>query len=264
MVIEINRRRALAVLGGTAALWTAMPGAQPSGRMRVVGFLVGLADDVEAQTRITAFNESLTKQGWTIGQDVRVEYRFAAGDADRMQALANQLVALQPDVIVGHSTPVVTELFRATRTIPIVSVVVADPVGSGFAISIARPGGNVTGFTNLNPTIPGKLLTILKQITPELSRVGLLYNPDTVAHGALAREYVRSFDNAASAFAVKATKAEVRSSAEIEHTLQDLAHEPRSGLIVMPDNFTTVHRDQIVSLVARWLIPAIYPYRFFV
>jgi putative tryptophan/tyrosine transport system substrate-binding protein len=264
MKIDIKRRRIVTLLGGVAILWAAIPRAQPAGRTPLVGFLMGLADDKEAQTRIKAFEGSLGKLGWVVGHDVHIEYRFAAADADRMRSFAQELVALRPDVIVGHSTPVVTELVRATRTIPIVSVVVADPVGSGFAESIARPGGNVTGFTNLNPTIPGKLLTILQQIMPKLAHVALLYNPDSVAHGSLAREYFQSFDIAASAFAVRATQAEVHSPSEIEQTMQGLAREPGSGLIVMPDNFTAVHRQIIISLAADLRVPAIYAYRFFV
>jgi putative tryptophan/tyrosine transport system substrate-binding protein len=264
MKIDIKRRRIVALLGGAAVLWAAMPRAQPSGHTPLIGFLIGLADDQEARTRINAFEESLGKLGWVVGHDVHIDYRFGAGDTDRMRRFAEELVGLRPDVIVGHSTPVVTELVRATRTIPIVSVVVADPVGSGFAASIARPGGNVTGFTNLNPTIPGKLLTILQQIMPQLAHVALLYNPDSVAHGSLAREYFHSFDIAAAAFAVQATRAEVRTPSEIEQAMQDLARKPGPGLIVMPDNFTTVHRELIVSWAAQCHIPAIYPYRFFV
>jgi putative ABC transport system substrate-binding protein len=264
MTIDIKRRQIVAVLGGVAVVWAAIPRAQTSAQTPLVGFLLGLADDKEARSRINAFEESLGKLGWVVGHDVHIDYRFAAGDANRMRSFAEELVRLGPAVIVGHSTPVVTELVRATRTIPIVSVVVADPVGSGFAASIARPGGNVTGFTNLNPTIPGKLLTILQQITPKLGHVALLYNPDSVAHGSLAREYFNSFDTAASAFAVQASRAEVHTPSEIEQAMQDLARKPGAGLIVMPDNFTTVYRELIVATVAQCHIPAIYPYRFFV
>lgn len=264
MKIAISRRQLVAFAGGLATLSTIAPQAQSSGRIPLVGFLMGLADDKEAQARISAFEEGFAKQGWKVGHNVRIEYRFAAGDADRMRSYADELVSLEPDVIVGHSTPVVMELVRATRTIPIVAVVVADPVGSGFAASIARPGGNVTAFTNLNPTIPGKLLTILKQLTPNLAHVALLYNPDTVAHGELYDEYLHSFDTAASAFAVQATQAQVRSPGEIEHAMAALARQLGPGLIVMPDNFTAVHRHSIISLAARQGIPAIYAYRFFV
>jgi len=265
MKINLTRRRYAALLGGAVAMWAIAPRAQPSPGGRIVGFLMGLANDAESQARVRAFEDGFAKQGWTLGQDVHIAYRFAAGDAGDMHAFARELVELRPDVIVGHSTPVVAELVQATRTIPIVFVVVADPVGSGFAASIARPGGNVTGFTNLDATITGKLLTILKQITPNLSRVALLFNPDTVARGGLFEEYVRSFEAAASAFHVQATTAEVRAPAEIERSMTELGRQSdSSGLIVMPDNFTTVYRDLIISLAAQWRIPAIYPYRYFV
>jgi putative tryptophan/tyrosine transport system substrate-binding protein len=264
MGIDIKRRQLLTLLAGAAGCWGRVPRAQSRGQMPVVGFLMGLADDQEARARVSAFEESFVKQGWTVGHDVEIAYRYAAGDANEMRSLAGELVELRPNVIVGHSTPVVTELFQATRTIPIVFVVVADPIGSGFAASIARPGGNVTGFTNLSPTIPGKLLTILKQIVPGLGRVELLYNPDTVARGVLAGEYLQSLSAAASAFSVEATRAEVHSSAEIEQSMKELAQAPSAGLVVMPDNFTTIHRDEIVALAAQWRIPTIYPYRYFV
>jgi putative ABC transport system substrate-binding protein len=264
MKIDATRRRFLALGSGAAALCSIVPRARAAGRTRIVGFLMGLENDAESQARVRAFEEGLAKQGWTLGQDLHIEYRFAAGDASRTRAFAEELVGLGPDLIVGHSTPVVTELVRATLTIPIVFVVVADPVGDGFAASIARPGGNATGFTNLDATIPGKLLTILKQITPDLTHVALLFNPDTVARGELFERYLRSFDAAGSAFAVQAIPTEVRAPAEIEQSMTELARAPGSGLVVMPDNFTTVHRDLIVSLAARWRIPAIYPYRYFV
>ena len=233
--------------------------------MRLIGVLMGYADDDPAvQSYLAAFRAALAKLGWTEGGNLRIELRWGNGKADKIDELANELVKLRPDAILGVTTPVISALARETQTIPIVFVVVADPVGSGFAASIARPGGNVTGFTNLNSTIPGKLLTILKQITPNLARAALLYNPDTVARGELTGEYLQWLNTAASAFAIKATPAEVHTPAEIEQTMQDLAREPGSGLIVMPDNFTAVHRQIIISLAARWHIPAIYAYRFFV
>ncbi len=264
MAIDIGRRRFLARLGGTTAIWALPSSAQQSGRIRTIGFLMGLANDEESQARVKAFERELEKAGWTPGKDVRIEYRFADGDANRMRIFAEELVRLRPNVIVGHSTPVVAQLVQATRTIPIVFVVVADPVGSGFAASIARPDGNATGFTNLDATIPGKLLTMLSQITPKLSRVALMLNPNTVAQGGQYSIYLNAFDAAASSFAVKAITAEVHSAAEIERTMAELGNEPGTGLIVMPDNFTTVHRDLIVSLAAQCRIPAIYPYRYFV
>ena len=264
MAIGIGRRRFTALLIGAAAMRPIPSRAQRSERIRTIGVLMGLANDAEAQVRIKVLEHGLKKEGWTLGQDLRIEYRFAAGDADRMRAFAKELVELQPDVIVGHSTPVVTELVQATRTIPIVFVVVADPVGSGFAASIPRPGGNATGFTSLATSIAGKLLTILKQITPNLTRVTLMFNPDSVARGTVFYLYRSPFETAASSFALEAIAAEVRTPAEIELRMTELAREPNVGLIVMPDNFLTVHRQLIISLAARLRIPTVYPYRYFV
>jgi putative ABC transport system substrate-binding protein len=204
----------------------------------------------------------MEKEGWILGRDIRIEYRFAAGDTQRMHALAKELVMLQPDVIVAHSTPVVTELVKVTRTIPIVFVVVADPVGSGFVESIPHPGGNVTGFTSLAATVPGKLLTVLQQIAPKLSRVALMLNPDASISAGLF--YLGPIVTAAPSFGIEPLTMKVRVRADIERNMAELAREPNTGLIVMPDNSTTIHRNLIVSLAARYRIPAVYPFRFFV
>ncbi len=264
MAIGIGRRGFLTLLGSATALGAVPSRAQQPDRVRTIGFLMGLANDAESQTRIKAFERGLQREGWTPGRDIRIEYRFAAGDAGRMKALAKELVELQPDVLVGHSTPVVAQLVQATRTIPIVFVVVADPVGSGFVASIPRPGGNVTGFTVLAATILGKLLTILKQITPNLTRVALMFNPDSLARGTVFDLYKSPFETAAASFALEAIAAEVRTPAEIERRMTELAREPNVGLIVMPDNFLTVHRHLVISLTAHLRIPTIYTYRYFV
>jgi putative ABC transport system substrate-binding protein len=244
------------MMGATASSF-----AQPANRTARIGFLMGLADDPEAQARAKTFEAALQEEGWVVGRNVKIDYRFAAGEAQRMQAFAKELVELKPDVIVGHSTPVVRELAKATRKIPVVFVVVADPVGSGFAKSIPRPGGNMTGFTNLDSGITGKLLTILKQIVPNLRGAAIMYNPETGPMGGLF--YSRAFEDAAPAFGVKPINADVRVPADIERVMAELGREPHVGLIVVPDNFTTVNRDLIISLAARWKIPAIYPYRYF-
>jgi putative ABC transport system substrate-binding protein len=264
MTENIGRRRFLAVLAVATAMRPTPSRAQPLRRVRIVGFLMGLANDAEAQHRIKAFEHGLTKEGWVPGRDVQITYRFGAGDSNRMRAFAKELAELHPDLIVGHSTPVVTELVKATRTIPIVFVVVADPVGSGFAASIPRPGGNATGFTNLDPTITGKLLTILKQLTPHITRAALLFNPDTVTRAGLYHLYLRPFEEAAASLAVQANTMQVHAPAEIERRIAELGREPGAGLIVAPDNFTTVHRRLIIALAAQWRIPTIYPYRYFV
>lgn len=224
---------------------------------------MGLADDDEARRRLAVFEQGLATDGWIIGQNLRIIDRYSAGDPKLMHKFAAELAALQPEVIVAHSTPVVRALLRINHALPIVFVVVADPVGSGFAASIARPGGNATGFTNLSSTITGKLLTILTEITPELSNVALMYNPETVARGELFDEYLSSFDTAASALGLRSKKAEVRTSTDIDQTMSELGRDSGSGLIVAPDNFTTVHRSLVISLAAQWHIPAIYPYRYF-
>jgi putative ABC transport system substrate-binding protein len=257
------KRRDFLTLLGTATVMGATGAAiaQPAGGTPRIGFLMGLADDPEARGRAKTFETALQREGWVAGRDVKIDYRFAAGDAQRMQTFAKELVDLKPDVIVGHSTPVVKEILKATQTIPVVFVSVADPVGSGFAKSIPRPGGNATGFTVLDSGITGKMLTILKQITPNLGAAALMYNPDTVAMGGLF--YSDSFEQAAPAFGTRAITKEVRSPADIEKAMADLSQQPNAGLIVMPDNFMTVNRDLIISLATRWKIPAIYPYRYF-
>ena len=262
--MDLTRRQIFGIGGTALALRPAASRAQGSDRTRTVGVLLGLANDDEARARTVTFEQGLASDGWVPGKNLHIEYRYAAGDPALMHDYAKQLVALRPDVIVGHSTPVVTELVRATRTIPIVFVVVADPLGGGFAASIAHPGGNATGFTNLSPTIPGKLLTMLTEITPNLARVMLLFNPATVARGELATEYFRAFDAAVVALALQGTLDEVHTPGDIEQSMKNIAQQSGSGIIVMPDNFTTVYRSLIISLAAQLRIPTIYPYRYFV
>ena len=262
MAMGIGRRRFMALLGSATATWSIPSHAQQSGRKRTIGVLIGLANDEETQARIKVFEQGLQKDGWIVGQDIQIEYRFAAGDANRMRGFAKELVDLQPEVILGHSTPVVSALVKATQKIPIVFVVVADPVGSGFAASIPRPGGNATGFTSLAATVPGKLLTNLKQIAPSLTRVALMLNPEASIGAGLF--YLRPIEAAAPSFAVEALTVQVRVPADIERRMTELAREPNVGLIVMPDNSTTIHRHLIISLAARFRIPTVYPYRFFV
>jgi putative tryptophan/tyrosine transport system substrate-binding protein len=217
--------------------------------------------DAEAKARVKAFEQGLEREGWSAGQNLRIEYRYAEGDSVRMQALAKELVELKPDCILGHSTPVVTALMQATRTIPIVFVSVTDPVGSGFVASMARPAGNMTGFTIFPATITGKYLSMLKQMVPQLVRVGSLYNPDTTP--AAGTFFSTPFADAANEFKVQPITVQVRNPAEIESAISKLSREPKSGLMVMPGIFTAVHRKLIITLAAQFRIPAIYPYRYF-
>src|SRR5262249_39065947 len=258
---RMKRREFITLLGGALTSRPILANAQPAARMRTVGVLIGLADDAEARSRLMAFEQGLEREGWSLGQNLRIEYRYAEGNAARTQALAKELVELKPNCIVGHSTPVVTALMHATRTIPIVFVMVSDPISSGFVASMARPGGNITGLTIHHASIAGKYVSMLKEMVPQLARVALMYNPDTVpASGTF---FSGAFMEAAAKYEVRPIIAEVHDPAEIENTITKLGAETGSGVALVPDNFTTVHRELIISLTARFRIPAIYPYRYF-
>jgi putative ABC transport system substrate-binding protein len=257
----MNRRKFIGLVGGAITSRPIPANAQLAARVRTVGVLMGLADDAEARSRLMAFEQGLETEGWSIGQNLRIEYRYAEGDSARLQAFAKELVELNPDCIVGHSTPVVTALMHATRTIPIVFVLVSDPIGSGFVASMARPGGNITGFTILQASIAGKYVSMLKEIVPQLARVALMYNPNSVPDSGTF--FSGAFMEAAAQYKVRAIIAQVHDPAEIENTITKLGGETGSGLVLVPDNFTTVHRELIISLTARFRIPAIYPYRYF-
>lgn len=257
----MNRRVFLAFGGAALTIRSTPMRAQGPSRFRTIGVLMGLANDRETRARALAIEQGLAKRGWIVGRNLRLEYRYAASDPIQMAKLSQELVALQPDVIVGHSTPVVSALLKATRSIPIVFVVVSDPVGSGFVASLARPGGNVTGFSVLQPTITGKYLSILRELDSKLTRVALLYNPDAVPSAGM--PYTPSFQESANEFKVHPITAEVRSEDQIKSVMTNLAAMPHSALIVLPDNYVTVHRQMIISLAAELRIPAIYSYRYY-
>jgi ABC-type uncharacterized transport system substrate-binding protein len=257
----IKRREFVTLLGGAAAVWPLAARAQQPERMRRIGVLMSLADtDPEAQARVAAFRKGLQTLGWAEGRNVRIDIRWAASDAALMQRFAKELIALQPDLILSHNTPTTASLLQQTRTIPIVFVIVSDPVGSGFVASFPRPGGNVTGFTNIEPTMAGKWLELLKEIAPSVARVALLFNPATAPY---AEYYLGPLKAAAASFAVEAIAAPVRDAPELESVVAAQAREPNSGLLVMPDSFMNVHSADIVSLAARHRLPAVYPFRFF-
>jgi ABC-type uncharacterized transport system substrate-binding protein len=256
----VKRREFIRLLGGALAA-QAIPANAQELRVLTVGVLIGLANDAEAKARTEAFQQGLERQGWSVGQNLRIEYRYAEGDSVRMQALAKEMLELKPDCILAHSTPVVTALMQATRTIPIVFVSVTDPVGSGFVASMGRPAGNMTGFTIFPATITGKYLSMLKEMVPQLVRVAIIYNPDSAP--AAGTFFSTPFADAAKEFNVQPITAQVRNPAEIESAIAKLGSEPNSGLIVMPDTFTAVHRKLIISLAAQFRIPTIYPYRYF-
>ena len=229
--------------------------------MRRIGVLMGYAEsDREGQAYVAAFREGLQKLGWAEGRNIQIDIRWAAPDTELMQRFAKELVALQPDLILSQSTPATAALLQQTRTIPIVFAIVADPVGSGFVASFPRPGGNVTGFITMEPTMAGKWLELLKEIAPRVARVAILFNPATAPY---AEYYLNPFKAAAASFAVQAIVAPVHDTSELESVVAAQAREPNGGLIVMPDTFMTAHRAEITSLAARYRLPAVYPYRSF-
>src|SRR5436190_3388700 len=230
--------------------------------MRRIGVLMGFAEsNPEGQAFVAAFREGLEKLKWTEGRNIRIDTRWATAlDAESILRFAKELVALQPDLILSHSTPTTSNLLQQTRTIPIIFANVSDPIGSGFVASFPRPGGNVTGFTNIEPTMPGKWLELLKEIAPQVNRVAFLFNPATAPY---AEYYLNSFKAAASSFAMEAIAAPVRDTSELESVVAAQARAPNGGLLVMTDSFLVTHRAEITSLAARYRLPALYPYRFF-
>ena len=240
--------------------WPLAARAQQPERMRRIGMLTGFGErDPEGQRRVGAFQDALQKLGWVDGRNVRVDTRWAS-DAEARQRFARELVALQPEVIVTDTTPPTRAVQQETRTIPIVFTGVADPVGSGFVTSLPRPGGQFTGFTNLEPTMAGKWLELLKEIAPRITRVAILFNPLTATY---AEYFSGPFKTAGSSLAIEIVVAPVRDPAALESAISAQAEAPNGGLVVVPDIFTATHRGQIISLAARHRLPSIYPFRYF-
>jgi putative ABC transport system substrate-binding protein len=257
----MKRREFITLLGGAAAAWPLVARAQQGERMRQIGLLNALAEnDRDGQTFVAAFREGLQKAGWTEGRNIRIDARWAAGDTKAMQRHAKELVALQPDLILSANTPTTTALLQQTRTIPIIFVNVTDPIGSGFVASLSRPGGNITGFITMEPTMAGKWLELLKEIAPRVARVALLFNPATATNF---DAYLKPFGAAALTFGVEAIAAPVHDSSDIESAVAAQGREPNGGLIVTPDPFLNVHREAITSLAARYRLPAVYPFHQF-
>ena len=234
----MNRRQFITLLGGVAATWPMAARAQPGERMRRIGLLMG--NDRGAQARLAAFRDGLQKLGWTEGRNIRIDTRWVApGDAEARQQFAKELVAAPSDLILSHGTPNTATLLQQTRTIPIIFAAVSDPVGSGFVASFPRPGGNTTGFINMEPTMAGKWMELLKEIAPNVDRVALLFNPATAPY---AEYWLNPFKTAAASFAVQAIGAPVHDSSELEPVVAAQARAPNGGLVVMPDTFTSAHR----------------------
>ncbi len=262
MTACIGRREFIRLLGSAAVVQPLGARAQQPDRMRRIGVLMSSAEsDPEAPPRIAAFQQSLEKLGWTAGRNVRIDYRWGAANPERIRTHAAELVRLPSEVILAVSSAVVTALRQETSSIPIVFVQVAEPVAQGFVASMARPGGNVTGFTNIEPSLGGKWLELLKEIAPHVGQVALLLNLETAPYTPL---FVHSIEQAAPSFAVKPIATPVHNAAEIAQAVDAFAREPGGGLVVMPGPFPARHRDLIIATAAKHQLPAVYEYRYFV
>ena len=245
-------RRALLLAGVAAAAWPHAVRAQTAKR---IGVIIPLAEtDAEAQREIAAFRDELRSLGWA---SARIDYRWGGGDAARIRQSAKELLALKPDVILSRATPPTKALLEETKSIPIVFVVVADPVGDGLVATLARPGGNATGFTNVEGSLGGKWLELLREIDPKVARIVAIFNPKTAPGGGA--YYWRLVDEAAAAMRLKVSAAEVHDAGATEEAINALAKEPNPGLLVMPDISNVRHRKVIIAAAARHRLPAIYP-----
>ena len=257
----MRRREFITLLGGAAAAWPLAARAQQPERMRRIGVLLpATADDPEFQARIGAFLQGLALLGWTIGRNVRIDTRWATANAADIRRHAAELVALAPDVILAHGASTVGTLLQATRTVPIVFPVVADPVGAGFVDSLARPGGNVTGFMTSEYSMSGKWLELLKQIAPGVTRVAVLRN---ATQGSGTSEFA-AIQAVAPSLRVEVSPINMRDASEIERAVAAFAQPSNGGLIVTAGASATLHRALIITLAARHKLPAVYYERFFV
>ncbi len=258
----MRRRDCITFLASAMTAWPLVGRAQQAEPARRIGVLMGYAEsDPDAQTNVAEFRKSLQKLGWAEGRNIRIDIRWPVpADLGSMERSAKELVALQPDVILSHITPTTAALLQQTHTIPIVFATVSDPVGSGFVASFPRPGGNVTGFTSIEPTMPTKWLQLLKEIAPRVVRIAFLFNPATAPY---AEFFLGPLKAAAPSVGVEVIASPVRDTSELKSVIAAQAREPDSGLIVTPDSFMDVHRAEIASLAARYRVPAVYPFHQF-
>jgi putative tryptophan/tyrosine transport system substrate-binding protein len=255
-MLDLRRRQFITLLGGAAAAWPRATKAQPSQRVRRIGVLMNrAANNPEGQDRLAAFHQGLQELGWSVGRNVRIETRWGEDDADLERKYAAELVALAPDAILASGTLSVTALQHVSRTVPIVFAAVTDPLGAGFVESLARPGGNATGFVIYEYSLGGKWLEILKEIAPRVTRVAVIRNPDNPAAGAT----FGAIQNAAQSlgFEISPINVSVRDAGEIERSIAAFARTPNGGLVVT-QTASAVQRDLIISIAARQKLPAVY------
>jgi ABC-type uncharacterized transport system substrate-binding protein len=258
----MRRREFITLLSGAAATWPLAARAQQGGAMRRIGVLINLAaDDPEAPARVTAFAQGLGELGWTVGRNVMIDYRWGGSDAERIRTSAAELVALAPQVILANSSQVVAALLQATRTVPIVFVNLPDPVGAGFINSLARPGGNITGFLSFEFGMSAKRLELLKEVAPQTTRVAMIRDPTAVAASAGMFGATQAM---APSVGVELSLIDVRDAGEIEHAVTAFARSPNGGLLVTGGPLATLHRDVIIKVAARHRLPAVYSFRYYV
>lgn len=255
----MKRRQFIAALGGAVAAWpSALRAQQGDHRIRQIGVLSAFVpDDPAGDADVVALRQGLDELGWVDGRNIHIHLRSPGGDLARVRALAKDLVDLKPDVLVSRSTPATMALRGETDVIPIVFVNIAEPVESGLAQTLARPGGNVTGFTNFESSIGGKWLQLLKEVDPRISRIGMIYNPETAPFGRL---FLRSVQSAAPMLSLKVVDLPVETTSDIETELGTFAREQGGSLVAIPDTFTLEHRHLIIALAARYRLPAVYPW----
>jgi len=260
----VSTRRDFTALLGGAAVWPLAARAQQAEQVRRIGALIGGAaeTDPESRARVAALQEGLAQHGWSEGRNLRIDYRWAGTDPTRIRTFAAELVATAPNAIFANSTPATIGVSQATRSIPIVFATVSDPIGDGIVMSFARPGGNVTGFTNIEASMGGKWVEILKELMPSVTRAGFLFNPATAPSGG--SYFLRSFEMAARSLNVEPIAMPVEEMAGVEHALASLAAGANGGLVVNADIFATRNRETIIAASALHRVPTIYPFAFFV
>jgi putative ABC transport system substrate-binding protein len=255
----MRRRDFIKVVAGSASFWPLSARAQQVERTRLIGVMMAWPEKAFlrnfAPSWLAAFRDKIAKLGWREGNNIRIELRWNATDPDAMKTFAKELVDLRPDAIFSQTTPAISALARETQTIPIVFVLVSDPIGSGFTTSLARPSGNITGFTGNDPTIGGKWMELLKEIAPRTARVALLFNPATAPQRQF---YMPSIKATASSVGVEVSAAPVHAKEEIEGVIAAQALTPGGGLIVMPDPFNDSNYDLIAALAAHYSVPTIF------
>jgi putative ABC transport system substrate-binding protein len=257
----MRRRDLIKGIAGSTAAWPLAVRAQQKEPLRSIGMLMPFAEtDPEGKDRVTAFLQEFRKLGWIEGRNIRIDHRWAAGDPNLMRAYASELVGLKPDIIVCQNAPIVAALLKETRAIPILFTQVTDPVGNHFVQTLARPGGNITGFTNFEFSMGSKWIELLKEVDQRVVRVAIIFNPDTGPH---VQFILPSIEVAASSFAIKPMAIPLNDTAAIEGTIAEVGREAGGGLAVMPEPFTALHRDLIITLAAKHRVPAVYPFRYF-